>query len=252
MSKPNLVLVHGWGLNEEVWFNLLGPLSEVYEVHNLSLPGYGKRHKQATPHSLEALAEELLDEAPQTAIWFGWSLGGMAALTAALNQPERVSALHLLCVTPKFVKSDDWAAGTDMPTFSKFAQSMADNYRRGILRFLLLQSGTSTESKSLAKLAGQALGKHPSPSSETLMAGLALLEQADLRPELPNLRTPCTVISGRRDRVTPPEACKFLAEQIPGARHVLLNSGHAPHLSHAEELLELLITDSSSASEASA
>ena len=248
MSKKNLVLIHGWGLNEEVWSNISEQLSNHYEVHLLSLPGYGKRHAETPKTTLDALADDLLSQAPESAIWCGWSLGGMAALSAALRKPERFLALNLLCVTPKFVISEDWQQGTDIQTFTKFANDLSTDYKRGIQRFLLLQSGTSGDSKQIAKQAASALNKHPAPSSETLTSGLDILEKSDLRLGLPKLCVPCTVVSGSRDRVVPPQACAYLAHSIPDAGHVELNSGHAPHLSHPEELIALLLSQASESS----
>ena len=238
-----LVLIHGWGLNEEVWFNLSDSLSEHYELHFLSLPGYGKLQGQEAPQTLDGLAEALLEQAPESAIWCGWSLGGMAAIRSALTAPERIQALNLLCTTPKFVADTTWNHGTDIETFTKFADDLTQDYQRGIQRFLLLQSGKSGEAKTIAKQAAKALSKHPAPSSDTLLSGLEILKSTDLRPELANLNVPCHVVSGRRDRVAYPEAARYMAEQISGACYSELNAGHAPHLSHPNELISVLLNN---------
>ena len=243
MNRPALVLIHGWGLNEEVWSNLSDPLFEHYDLHLLSLPGYGKLHSHKAPKTLDGLAESLLEQAPESAIWCGWSLGGMAAIRAALIAPERFQALNLLCTTPKFVADTTWSHGTDIETFTKFANDLTQDYQRGIQRFLLLQSDKSSEAKTMAKEAAKSLSKHPAPSSDTLLSGLEILKSEDLRPELGNLNLPCHVVSGRRDRVAYPEAARYLSEQIPGACYSELNAGHAPHLSHPNELISVLLNN---------
>lgn len=243
MGRQSLALIHGWGLNQEVWFNLRGPLSEHYDLHLLSMPGYGELQHQSASRSLDVLATKLLEQAPKSAIWCGWSLGGMAAIRAALLQPERVRSLYLMCTTPKFVSDETWAHGTDIQTFTKFAEDLTQDYERGIQRFLLLQSGTSSQAKVLARQAAHALSKYPAPSAETLTSGLDILQSEDLRAELAKLTLPCHIICGRRDRVVSPEAARYISEQIPGARYSELNAGHAPHLSHSDELLSLILDD---------
>jgi len=49
---------------------------------------------------------------------------------------------------------------------------------------------------------------------------------------------PTLVIAGEHDRLTPPGAGRELATQLPMARFRLVErSGHAPFLSHADEVL---------------
>ena len=240
MVKPAFVLIHGWGLNEAVWTNIIPALSEVYEVHLISLAGYGIRQAQPAANSIDELTNDLLSQVPKRAIWCGWSLGGIAAIAAAIKAPDRVLELKLLCTTPKYVASENWTHGKELAVFTKFAQDLAANYNRGIKRFLLLQAGSLGEAKRLASEASIAIDKLPSPTPQTLMSGLRILEQADLRTDLKHVKVPTQVISAARDRIIPSEAGKYLAEHIPEASFHEINSGHAPHLSHADELLTLL------------
>lgn len=241
--RKNLVLIHGWGLNEAIWCNLSNVLKEHYDLHLLSMPGYGKLHGQPPADTLDTLANALLQQAPDSAIWCGWSLGGMAAIRAAQIAPKRIQSLYLLCSTPKFVTDKSWPYGTDIETFVQFAEDLTKDYQRGIQRFLLLQAGTSSDAKSTVKQAAKALNKYPVPSPNTLMSGLDILKSADLRAELADITLPCHVIGGRRDRVVAPEATRYLSEKITGARYSELNTGHAPHLSHPDALLSVLIND---------
>ena len=49
---------------------------------------------------------------------------------------------------------------------------------------------------------------------------------------------PALVIAGEHDRLTPPDAGRALAAQLPSARFQLVErSGHAPFLSHPQPVL---------------
>lgn len=240
MPKPKLALIHGWGLNEAVWQNIIGPLSKSFDIQLVSLAGYGKRQNAKAATSIDELADDLLAQIPRGVIWCGWSLGGMGALAAAIKASGHIKALTLLCSTPKFVTGGDWQHGSTIETFRKFAEDLASDYDRGLKRFLLLQAGSTGHAKTLAKEASAGVNQLPAPTSETLMVGLDILEHTDLRNKLEQINIPTQIISGRRDRVASPAAGKYLADQITGATYTELNAGHAPHLSDPDELIELL------------
>ena len=59
MSLPNLVLVHGWGLGNTAWDDVLPALTQRFHVHRFTLPGYStpedRMDKQSSnPHLEEA------------------------------------------------------------------------------------------------------------------------------------------------------------------------------------------------------
>ncbi len=49
--------------------------------------------------SLEAMAQQVLEQAPPQAVWLGWSLGGLVA-SQVRDRPERVQALVTGCLFP--------------------------------------------------------------------------------------------------------------------------------------------------------
>ncbi|MGB5640559.1 MAG: alpha/beta fold hydrolase, partial [Sedimenticolaceae bacterium] len=89
---PDLVLLHGWGMNAAVWGPLIPGLSERFQLTIIELPGHGGS-SPASSADLSEWAELCLAAAPASAHWLGWSLGGQIALRAALDAPGRVSGL---------------------------------------------------------------------------------------------------------------------------------------------------------------
>jgi pimeloyl-[acyl-carrier protein] methyl ester esterase len=70
-----------------------------------------------------------------------------------------------------------------------------------------------------------------------LADGLVLLETADLRALLPGLQVPSTWLAGRRDRLVDPRAMRDAAALAPGSTsQVIEHAGHAPFLTHADEV----------------
>ena len=81
---PDVVMLHGWGVNSAVFTPLQESLSE-YRVHYGDLPGFGL--SQPIAGELSDWIEALVQVLPAQAIWAGWSLGGLVATQAALSHP---------------------------------------------------------------------------------------------------------------------------------------------------------------------
>ena len=103
----HLVLLHGWGLNAQVWDCITPQLASHFTLHLVDLPGYG-RSGGFGAMSLEAMAQRVLEQAPPQAVWLGWSLGGLVASQVAIMRPERVQALVTVASSPCFAARDDW------------------------------------------------------------------------------------------------------------------------------------------------
>jgi len=240
----DVVLLHGWGLNKAVWNSYMSALEERFpqlRFHLLDIPGYGELAEQKGSANLKELAQLCLRQAPKKAIWVGWSLGGMIAMQAALldleQNEKRVQGLQIINAAPKFVQSSDWPSGVDLAMFEKFSQALSKDYERSLTSFLLLQAGSSDGARQLARDTQQAINKYPYPSEFTLKNGIKCLAQVDLRNELGQLSLPAQVVSGTLDRVTMPASSCALASML-SAQLIEMHSGHAPFLTHEEEMLD--------------
>ncbi len=88
-GKRDFVLLHGWGLNADIWHCIINRLAPHFRLHLVDLPGYG-RSSGYGDMSLSEMATVVLNQAPEKALWLGWSMGGLVASQIALNQPEQV------------------------------------------------------------------------------------------------------------------------------------------------------------------
>ena len=240
----NVVLLHGWGLNKAVWGQYLEALEGRFPQINfylLDIPGYGGLSTQDSSSDIKKLALACLDQAPEQALWVGWSLGGMIAMQAALldveQNQQRVQGLQIINAAPKFVASDDWPSGVDITMFEKFSNALANDYERSLTSFLLLQAGASDGARQLARDTQKTIAEYPNPTALTLSQGIECLASVDLRNELSKLTLPVQVVSGALDRVTMPASSRALADML-SASLFEIHSGHAPFLTHVTEMLD--------------
>ncbi|MDQ2070176.1 pimeloyl-ACP methyl ester esterase BioH [Natronospira bacteriovora] len=236
----DLVLVHGWGLHGDVWEPVLADLQQRFRVTRVDLPGHGRSREVPVGEGLSEWADEVLAVAPARAIWLGWSLGGMVAMRAALDAPERVDRLLAVATTPRFVTDADWPHAMAPDTLARFAGELRNDFRATVQQFLTLQLRGDPQARPLLRTLREAVFRHGEPHHEVLENGLSILGKVDLREELSRLGQPVRVISGRLDRLTHPEAGRALADALPrGDYHCLPRTAHAPFLSDPEHFLEL-------------
>ena len=68
-SGPDLVLLHGWGMNAAVWGGFATELAPHFRLHCVDLPGHGASHACA-PCTLDELADRLAAALPRrVAVW---------------------------------------------------------------------------------------------------------------------------------------------------------------------------------------
>ena len=235
--SPDLVFLHGWGMNAAVWTPLLEALSGDYRLHPLELPGHGHAPYRGQ-RDLAEWAEAVLASAPVSAYWLGWSLGGEVALQAALLAPERVQALLLTATAPRFVQGEGWPHAMPRGTLSQFAKALGSDYEGTIGRFLALQVRGSERGREVLRSLKQELAARPAADPAALAQGLELLRGVDLRADLTRLQCPHAWCFGERDSLIPIALADDLAVLAPQARiYCIPGAAHAPFLSHGAQWL---------------
>lgn len=245
-SGPDLVLLHGWGLNLRVWDGLAAVLEKSFRIIAVDLPGHGKsawNPKARTPAEQAWQLHATLQSLSDRYHLLGWSLGGQIALDLAAAVPGSVERLVLVATTPRFAASADWPHGMPASALEKMATQLRTNYKRTVSDFLELQVRGSVASEKVLADLHASLFAHGEAHPKALVTGLTTLENSDLRPMLGLVRAPTLVIAGQYDRVTLPAASRALAEALPDARYVeIRRAAHAPFLSHTAEFAKL-VTD---------
>lgn len=242
-TGPNLVLLHGWGMNGAVWTQLLDILDKHFTVYIVDLPGYGHSN-QVSCSNIDAIADTLIEEAPEKAIWLGWSLGGLIATHIAHVHPRRVTQLITVASSPKFAQSRPWR-GIKPDVLSAFTQQLVDDLSITVERFLALQAMGSPSARKDVKQLKQAVLSRPTASPQALTLGLQLLADIDYREQLKTLLMPVTRWYGRLDGLVPVKVADdldTLTQSHPAmSSHVFQQSSHAPFITETELFCTMLI-----------
>ncbi len=229
----DLVLLHGWGLNSAVWKSICPLLEQDFRLHLVDLPGFGQSQK-LSDYSLVKQAELVLDHVPSSAVWLGWSLGGLVATQAALLAPERVEKLITVASSPKFLQGEDWP-GIKPEVLEGFKLSLQADFKKTVERFLAIQTLGSENARGDIKALKLALAEKPLPDVHALEQGLNLLQQEDLRQTLTKIQAPVLRIYGKLDSLVPRAVSPRVSELWAHSQEVFFNkASHAPFISHKE------------------
>lgn len=237
---PDLVFVHGWAMHGGIFAPLTELLQQRFTLHVVDLPGHGFSRDEPLDPDVSKVADALAASVPR-AVWIGWSLGGLVALSAALRHAEQVRGVVELASSPRFLVADDWP-GVDATLFEQFETGLRDDYRMVIERFLALESLGSADPQAELRGLREHAFERGEPSLTALTTGMRWLETADLRAQLAQLAMPSLWIAGRRDRLVPSAAMQRAAALADNGHFIQVPSGHAPFIGHAPAVAQA-ITD---------
>lgn len=236
----DLVLLHGWGLNAGVWHCIIDGLAPHFRLHLVDLPGYG-RSKDFSAMSLTDMADIVLQQAPQQALWLGWSMGGLVASQIALSHPECVEGLITVSSSPCFTANDEWP-GIRPEVLAGFEQQLSEDFQRTVERFLALQTLGTESARQDARLLKAVVLQHQMPEVDVLTGGLEILRTADLRQELAECAVPFLRIYGYLDGLVPRKVASLLDRAWPETQSVVMKgAAHAPFVSHPDDFSKLIL-----------
>jgi len=100
-GATTVLLVHGFGGDLDNWLFTIDALAEAATVYALDLPGHGQSTKALPDPSLPGLSGTVLAFMDAVGIpaahLVGHSMGGAVSMRTALDRPERVLSLSLIC-----------------------------------------------------------------------------------------------------------------------------------------------------------
>jgi len=220
-----VLFIQGCGVTGSGWDPQVMELSADYQCLTFDNRGIGRSKTSDPVLTVEKMAADAL--ALMTAIGWesahivGHSLGGMIAQQLALDAPERVKSLSLLCT---FSKGAEGARVTPSIAWMGLKTRLGTRAmrRRAFLRMLFPPehlAGRQPEelASSLAPVIGRDLADWP----PIVMKQLKALGKHDRTSELRKLRgIPTLVVSAEKDPIALTHYGRLLCLHIPGAHYL--------------------------------
>ena len=239
-GSEQITLLHGWGFNGAIWEETARALANNASVNCIDLPGHGQS-PMPQDYTIETLADTVAATLPEQGNVVGWSLGGMVAMQIALRHPTKIKKLILVGSVARFVSDDDWRHAVSPEIFQNFSASLNKDLQGTLQRFIALQIMGSDESRIMLRKLKALMNSNAAPQAAALQGGLKILQDVDLRDQLPQLKQPTLMIFGKRDTLSRPQTAKQMLPLLPNATlEIIDGAGHAPFLSHNEYFTNLI------------
>lgn len=199
-SGPDLILIPGLASTAAVWKSTADRLADRYRLHLMSVRGFGELAAQANGEGavMGAVAREIVryiaEQRLDRPAVIGHSMGGQLGLRVAADAPQRVGRLMTVDSSPFFAALiSPQATASDVEPIAQVAyqaiQFLGDEALRTQGRQLGVELGGATD--ALFGTMGWQGGDR-----RVLAQSLYEVMTVDLRPRLPAITAPVTVVYG--------------------------------------------------------
>ena len=226
---PRVALLHSLALDGGMWEGVAAALEGRARLLAMDCRGHGISARATGPYTTALLADDLAAVMQAldwpSAVIAGCSMGGCVAQHFAALHPARTEALVLVDTTAWYGPDapEAWRARAATATTKGMAALSAFQAERWF---------TAGFNAARPEVLARWLGVFAANDPACYASACAMLGEADLRPLLPRISAPTTVLVGEHDAATPPAMARVLADGIAGARLEVIAG--ARHLSPIE------------------
>lgn len=235
-SGPPLAILHGLFGSARNWASIARELAGAWHVYALDLRNHGDSPR-LPEHTLDDLAGDLLSflkKVGTPTVVMGHSMGGLAAMRAAMLEADLITALVIVDIAPRSyaprhhrefaaLRLDLKECRSRQEVDSRMAEQISDPVVRQFLQMNLARNE-----------ADQFYWKIPIDTLEKA----SFIERF---PEEGRYEGPALFIAGGKSDYVLPEDAALIRARFPGSRlETISQAGHWPHFSHQVEFLRLV------------
>jgi 3-oxoadipate enol-lactonase len=235
-KQPNLVFLHGWGGDSNVWRFM----KQALATRNISflavdLRGHGLSVRLNKPGTMKEYAQDIkaiLDKEKITqAVIVGHCFGGMVAQELALTYPNRVQQLVLVATNCK------------LPTWMDLGELFFPLIK-------LIKTKPKFRHRDYTKFKGSSDIGLVRIYSDIIHAGTFSyfsiyrgIKNWDIEKQLKNVKAPVLIIAGREDTIFPQSVQIKLNQSFKQARLKFLATNHLVPVNAAKQLEEIILKE---------
>jgi len=235
-DAPPLVLSNSLGTTLAMWDPQVPALAERFRVIRYDTRGHGASPVPPGPYDVADLGADLLALLDRLGIeradLCGLSIGGLTAMWAAANAPDRVGRLVLCSTSARFDSPERYAERAAIVLAEGMEPVANTTVRRWFTeRFATEQPGVVDEFHDML------LGTPPPGYA----ACCGVVERTDLSPSIGAIVAPTLLLAGADDPSTPPPHAERIAERVHDARVVVLPGSHLLNVESAGETTRAIL-----------
>ncbi|MGC4377417.1 alpha/beta hydrolase [Fictibacillus sp. Mic-4] len=236
MSKKQLVMLPGWGMESAVWSLLADGLRESFSIQLVDWRGL-----KTIDGVRKRVNEYIQQDTMESFTVIGWSLGSLAAIDIASTYPSKVRHLILLSGTSRFTMDSDYECGVHPKMVERMKRQLMRNKEKTLASFYELMFSTEERRKGeVQRFMGEIGEKFVGDDVHSLRSGLDYLIASDFRSKLEQISSPVLLIHGEEDAICPFRASQYIEQRIKEKVTIkrLQHTGHIPFFTMPDQCLQ--------------
>ena len=230
-GSPVIIFIHGFPFNKSMWNLQVESLKDNYRLITYDIRGHGNSDAGNEDFSIKLFADDLIGLMDalkiERATLCGLSMGGYIALSAAEKHRKRFDAL-ILADTQCIADSPE-AREKRKKAIDSIRENGVAKYAEESVKNLFASESFTTRVKEITDVREMIVKTSEESIISTL---LALSERKETCHILSEIEVPVLIMVGNEDKLTPPDAARFMHEKIKGSLLKIID--HAGHVSNLE------------------
>lgn len=228
-NGPDVILIPGLSSPRTVWDETVEALAGCYTIHSIQIRGFGDKAQinadgpVLDPFITELadyIDDEIIDKGRPAPAIVGHSLGGLSALMIGARHSQVAGKIMVIDALP-FIGTIFGAADVAAirPQAEAMAASIRGQYREAAAKPTLLDCNDPAVAAKVRSIwsntaRGRCLVDNWGKLSDPRVTAQAMLDDmlADIRPELPKIVAPVTLLYAQDDTVMPEAMARTLFE----------------------------------------
>ncbi|WP_334063868.1 alpha/beta fold hydrolase [Alteromonas genovensis] len=241
-GEVTLLLAHGFGCDQRMWDHLIPYLENDYKIVLFDYVGCGqsdlsafdkKRYSQLSGYAKDV--EEICDALSlSNVIFIGHSVSSTIGMHAAIERPDLISKLIMICPSPCFLNlPPDYMGGFEKDDLEELINLMDKNYLGWASYFAPLVVGEGHDESVKQEMEDSFCSTDPSYAKPFAKATFF----ADDRYLMPKLGTPTLILQSQDDSLASVEVGRYMNKAIEHSKLIVLEAkGHCLHMTTPEQV----------------
>jgi pimeloyl-ACP methyl ester carboxylesterase len=221
--KPTLLFIHGAGGNHKIWENQTKFFGNAIAI---DLSGHGAGVGKRTIDEYVAEVKKFCDEKDlKDIVMVGNSMGGAIVQKFALDYPEYLKAIVLVCT------------GAKLRVNPIIFEAIKGNHAQAVE--LIAEFAFSNKASSETKL--KVIEEMRNVNPDVVYGDFEACDKFNVMDRLKEIKVPTLIICGLEDQLTPVKYSEYLKNNIPNSKlEIIADAGHMVMLEKPKEFNEKL------------
>ena len=235
-GPATMVFAHGFGCDQSMWRLMAPAFEDRYRTVLYDLVGSGSsdlgaydRDRYATLHGHAGDLLDIVDAfADGPVVFVGHSVSSMIGALAAVQAPQKFSALAMVGPSPCYINDGDYVGGFTRADIEGLLDTLESNYLGWSSTMAPAIMGAPGQPELGIELTNSFCRTDP----EIAKHFARVTFMSDNRAELAMLETPTLILQCTDDLIAPVAVGEYMRARVPNSTlRMIENTGHCPHLS---------------------